>query len=167
MSEKTELILIAAVASNGVIGLDNTLPWRLRADLAHFKAHTSGHPVIMGRKTWESLGRPLPKRRNIVITRNPDYIASGAEVFVSPQQAVVASNNQSGPVFVIGGADLYRQLIAGADRLLITEVHASMAGDAFFPDIAPDLFTEVSREHHPADSDNDHAFDFVEYQRRL
>lgn len=166
MNTHAGIILIAAVAQNGAIGLDNALPWRLRADLLRFKALTSGHPIIMGRKTWESLGRPLPNRRNIVITRNPDYVANGAEVFTTSQAALDASTNPTDPVFVIGGAELYGQLIATADRLLITEVHANIDGDAFFPAIDPDTFVEVSRESHPADSDNEYPFDFVEYRRR-
>ena len=120
MSGKTEIILIAAVAENGVIGRDNALPWRLKADLAHFKATTSGHPVLMGRKTWESLGRPLPGRRNLVVTRDPAYSASGAEVFVSPEAALAAAGATK--VFVIGGAEIYRQLLGRADVLMLTEV---------------------------------------------
>lgn len=165
MSMGVEIVLIAAVARNGVIGRDNALPWRLKADLAHFKAHTSGYPIVMGRKTWESLGRPLPNRRNIVVTRNPGYAATGAEVFASPGAAIAAAA-EAGKVFVIGGAELYRQLIAHADRLLITEVWADIGGDAHFPDIDLQQFEETRRESHDADADNQYSFDFVEYQRR-
>ena len=164
MSAPLDIVLIAAVARNGVIGRDNTLPWRLKADLAHFKAHTSGHPIIMGRKTWDSLGRPLPKRRNMVVTRNTGLDTPGAEVFSSPQAALGAL--ESGTVFIIGGADLYRQCIGQANRLLITEVMADIDGDACFPDIDPELFEETGRDSHKADADNEYSFDFVEYQRR-
>lgn len=158
-----QVVLIAAVARNGVIGRDNTLPWRLKADLAHFKATTTGYPVLMGRKTWESLGRPLPGRRNLVITRNEDYAAAGAEVFTSPEEAVEAAGSQQ--VFVIGGAELYRQLLDRADALILTEVQAEPEGDAHFPAFDRARFIETKREHHPADADNEHPFDFVEYRR--
>ena len=166
MSEQTEIVIIAAVARNGVIGRDNALPWRLKADLAHFKAHTSGHPIVMGRKTWESLGRPLPNRRNLVVTRNAGFDAPGAEVFASPQAALSALDS-AGRVFIIGGAELYRQFIERADRLLITEVWADIGGDAHFPDIDPKLFEETRRESFEADAENEYSFDFVEYRRRV
>lgn len=164
MSKKAQVILVAARARNGVIGRDNELPWRLRADLAHFKRVTMGHPIVMGRKTWESLGRPLPGRRNMVVTRNAAYVAEGAEVFTSPQAAVAAANTDA--VYVIGGAELYRQLLTSADRLVLTEVDADVDGDAHFPDFDPAQFIEVSREAHRADADNEHDYAFVEYRRR-
>lgn len=163
MNGKAEIILIAAVAENGVIGRDNALPWRLKADLAHFKAATSGHPVLMGRKTWESLGRPLPGRRNLVVTRDSAYSASGAEVFASPEAALAAAGDAR--VFVIGGAEIYRQLLARADALMLTEVHARVDGDARFPDFDRSQFVETSRIPHAADADNEFAFAFVEYRR--
>ncbi|NMG76827.1 dihydrofolate reductase [Aromatoleum diolicum] len=164
-SRGAEVILIAAVATNGVIGRENTLPWRLKADLAHFKATTSGHPVLMGRKTWESLGRPLPGRRNLIVTRDPGYAAPGAEVFNSPEAALQAAG--SGKVFVIGGAEIYRQLLDRADALILTEVHADVAGDAAFPDFSRTRFVEIRREAHCADAYNEFPFDFVEYRRRV
>lgn len=163
MTSRPEIILIAAVAENGVIGRDNTLPWRLKADLAHFKATTSGHPVLMGRKTWESLGRPLPGRRNMVVTRDPGYSAAGAEVFTSPGAAIAAVGG--GKVFVIGGAEIYRQLLDRADALILTEVHAEVDGDAQFPDFDRTRFVEYARSTHAADVSNEFAFDFVEYRR--
>ena len=165
MSGKTEIILIAAVAENGVIGRDNALPWRLKADLAHFKATTSGHPVLMGRKTWESLGRPLPGRRNLVVTRDPAYSASGAEVFVSPEAALAAAGATK--VFVIGGAEIYRQLLGRADVLMLTEVCAHVDGDARFPDFDRSQFVEKTRTPHAADADNEFPFAFVEYRRQI
>ena len=164
MSEgRPEIILIAAVARNGVIGRDNGLPWRLKADLRHFRATTLGHPVLMGRKTWESLARPLPGRRNLVLSRDADYRAAGAEVFATPDAALRAAASEK--VFVIGGAELYRQLLDRANALMLTEVHAEPEGDAHFPAITPGRFVEAWRETHCADADNDFPFDFVEYRR--
>ncbi|QID18906.1 type 3 dihydrofolate reductase [Nitrogeniibacter mangrovi] len=162
--KQPQLILIAAVARNGVIGRENTLPWRLKADLAHFKRTTLGSPVIMGRKTWESLGRPLPGRLNIVVSRNSGYDAPGATV-VSSIDAALAACSPAEQVFLIGGAQLYAQSIARADRLILTEVDARIEGDAHFPPVDPATFREVSRQHLPADADNDYAMDFVEYER--
>lgn len=159
------LILIAAVARNGVIGRDNGLPWRLKADLKHFRATTMGHPILMGRKTWESLGRPLPGRRNLVLSRHPDLPAPGAEVFADLDSALQAAHDAE-RVFVIGGADLYRQTLGRADGLLITEVWADVDGDAHFPDVDWMHFEEVARTSGSADSDNDFDYDFVEYRRR-
>lgn len=164
MSNRPEITLIAAVARNGVIGRENTLPWRLKADLAHFKRSTLGHPIVMGRKTWESLGRPLPGRRNLVVTRNARYVAEGAEVFTDPQAAIAAAGADT--VYVIGGAELYRQLLDQADRLVLTEVAADVEGDAHFPGFDRSAFEEVAREAHTADTDNEHDYAFVEYRRR-
>lgn len=165
MSKLPEVVLIAAVARNGVIGRDNALPWRLKADLAHFKAHTSGHPIIMGRKTWASLGRALPNRRNLVVTRHPGFVAPGAEVVASPEAALAAVAGAP-KVFVIGGGELYRAFIDDADCLLITEVRAEVAGDSYFPEIDPQCFEQTRRVPHKADADNEYGFEFVEYRRR-
>jgi len=165
MNTRPEITIIAAVARNGVIGRDNGLPWRLKADLQRFRALTMGHPLLMGRKTWESLGRPLPGRRNIVISRNPNFQADGAEVFPSAAAALEAVGGDA-KVFVIGGADVYRQLMPCADRLMLTEVWAEVDGDAHFPPIDSMQFIEERREAHDADADNEHDFDFVEYRRR-
>lgn len=166
MKTGPEIILIAAVARNGTIGRDNALPWRLKADLLHFKATTSGYPILMGRKTWDSLGRPLPGRRNLVVTRDRDFPAPpGVEVFSEPDAALAAVASME-KVFVIGGAQLYRQMLERADRLVLTEVHASIDGDTRFPEFDRDRFEEIGRESHHADADNDHDFDFVEYRRR-
>lgn len=165
MSGRPEVVIIAAVARNRVIGRDNGLPWRLKADLLHFRALTLGHPLLMGRKTWESLGRPLPGRRNMVISRDLDLRANGAEVFSSAEAALAAvADNER--VFVIGGADVYRQLMTSADVLVLTEVWADVEGDAHFPPIDSMEFIEERRERHEADSDNEYDFDFVEYRRR-
>lgn len=164
MSTKPQIVFVVAVARNGVIGRDNGLPWRLKSDLAHFKRTTLGHPILMGRKTWESLGRPLPGRRNMVVTRNGDYKAEGAEVFTDPQAAIAAAGADA--VHVIGGADLYRHLLDQVDRLVLTEVDADVEGDAHFPDFDRQQFIELSRETHQADADNQYDYAFVEYRRR-
>jgi dihydrofolate reductase len=161
---RPEIILIAAVARNGIIGRDNALPWRLKADLTHFRAVTMGNPVLMGRKTWESLAKPLPGRRNLVLTRQPGYQAQGAEVFVSLDEALVAIEDAA-RVFVIGGAEIYRILLQKADILLLSEVAADVAGDACFPDFDRTQFRETSRTTHIADADNEYTVDFVKYQR--
>ncbi|KON82213.1 dihydrofolate reductase [Azoarcus sp. PA01] len=163
-ASKGQVIIIAATARNGVIGRDNQLPWRLKADLARFKETTIGHPVLMGRKTWESLRRPLPARRNLVVTHDRSYSAAGAEVFPDPEAALEVARDET--VFVIGGAELYRRLLDRADALLITEVHADVAGDAHFPAFDRGDFDEVRRERHDADAHNEFSFDFVEYRRK-
>lgn len=159
-----EIVLIAAVATNGAIGKDNALPWRLKADLAHFKATTLGYPIVMGRKTWESLGRPLPGRTNIVISRDRDYSAPGARVVDSVAAAIAACADRE-RLFVIGGAQIYALALPLADRLLLTEVDASIEGDAFFPSFDRSAFAEIGRRHQARDADNDHAADFVDYRR--
>jgi len=158
------LTLIAAVARNGVIGVDNRLPWHLPADLKHFKALTTGHTVIMGRKTWESLPekfRPLPGRRNIVVTRNAGYQAEGAVVATSLHAAIEAA--ESGEAFVIGGAQLYATAMALANRLQLTEIDAAFEGDTFFPEIDRRQWQEAARETHRDETGPGYAF--VTYQR--
>ena len=164
----TQLTLIAAVARNGVIGIDNRLPWHLPADLRHFKALTSGHAVIMGRKTWESLPakfRPLPGRRNIVVTRDAGYRAEGAVVALSLSAALAAAGEGEGDgeAFLIGGAELYATALPLADRLQLTEIDASFEGDTWFPAIDPGLWHEVARQAHRGDEGFDYAF--VTYER--
>jgi dihydrofolate reductase len=160
----TLLTLIAAVARNGVIGIGNRLPWHLPADLKHFKALTTGHTVIMGRKTWESLPakfRPLPGRRNIVVTRNAGYQAEGAVVTNSLPAALAAA--ESGEAFVIGGAELYVAAMPLANRLQLTEIEASIEGDTWFPAIDHRQWQEVARETHRDEAGLNYAF--VTYQR--
>lgn len=157
-----QLSLIVAYAQNHVIGRDNTLPWKLPSDLAHFKRTTLGHPVIMGRKTWESLGRPLPGRRNIVITRNPQYEATGAQCVTSLAQAleVVQDVEQA---FVIGGAQIYQEALPFAQQVIATEVLADIQGDAFFAPLDKTRWTEISRTHHLPE--NGLSFDVVHYAK--
>jgi dihydrofolate reductase len=167
MTKTPEIVIVAALARNGVIGRDNGLPWRLKADLQHFRALTMGYPILMGRNTWVSLGRPLPGRRNMVVTRDPELQADGAEVFNSPEAAIAAAalaDNER--LFVIGGAQLYSSLLPQADRLVLTEVWADVEGDAHFPMLDRDDFIEERRDPRQADADNEFDFDFVEYRRR-
>lgn len=164
MSAKPVLTVIAAVARNGVIGIDNRLPWHLPADLMHFKALTLNHAVIMGRKTWESLPakfRPLPGRRNIVVTRNRAYSADGAAIADSLPAAIAAVG--SGEAFVIGGAELYSAALPLADCLQLTEIDAAFEGDTRFPAIDPTRWQEETREMHADDAGL--AYAFVTYRR--
>lgn len=156
--------LIVAVARNGVIGINNGLPWRLPEDLKRFKALTSGHPIIMGRKTFESLGRPLPNRRNIVISRNPDCVFAGAEVFASLGDALGACAGTE-KAFVIGGGEIYRQALVLVDELQITEVDLAPEGDAFFPVIDAEVWQEVAREAQ-VDAASGVHYAFVTYRKR-
>jgi len=156
------LALIAAVANNGVIGANNTLPWRLPADLARFKALTLGHTVVMGRRTWESLGRPLPGRQNVVVTRKVDFEAAGAQVAHSFDEALAIAAMPP-PVFCIGGADLFAEAMARADVLYMTEIDREFAGDVHFPHLDRSRWREVERE--AAMSAEGWAYAFVTYER--
>jgi dihydrofolate reductase len=156
--------LIAAVAENGVIGQENKLPWHLPADLKHFKAMTLGKPVLMGRKTWESLGRPLPGRHNIVITRQVGYkVPAGVTVAASLEKALTLAG-QEAEVMVIGGAQIYRQALPLADKVYLTRVALSPTGDTFFPDLDPTLWHRIAGENHPA-RDKSPAFAFETWER--
>ncbi|GJG96494.1 dihydrofolate reductase [Cupriavidus pauculus] len=159
----TLLTLIVARARNGVIGRDNTLPWRLPEDLQHFKRTTLGAPIVMGRKTWDSIGRPLPGRRNIVVSRNRGLKLEGAEVVGSLEDAqrLCVGVEQ---VFLIGGAQLYAEALPSADRLIVTEIDADVPGDAFFPAVDRSTWMEVSRETHHSES-NGFDYAFVTYER--
>ncbi len=165
MSEDRPLIsLVVAVAENGVIGSRGRLPWHLPADLRHFRKLTMGKPVVMGRKTFESIGRPLPGRRNIVITRQPDWCPAGVSVAHSFEEAV----RLAGPVpevMVIGGAQVYAEALPQAQRIHLTRVHARPAGDTRFPDIDDGQWEETASRHHPAEGDRP-ACTFVTLERR-
>ncbi|WP_282339311.1 dihydrofolate reductase [Pseudomonas sp. PS02288] len=152
------LALIAALAQNRVIGLDNKMPWHLPADLRHFKAMTLGKPVIMGRKTWDSLGRPLPGRLNLVVSRQPNLLLDGAEVFPTLEQALLraeqwAREQGADELMLIGGAQLYGQALDQADRLYLTRIAASPEGDAFFPAFDEAQWACISSVEHPADGE--------------
>ncbi|MEM7639161.1 MAG: dihydrofolate reductase [Pseudomonadota bacterium] len=164
MSTDVKLCLIAARAKNGVIGKDNDLPWRLSDDLKHFKSVTKGCPVIMGRKTWESLPRrPLPGRDNIVLSRDGQYAAPEARVFTATQAAIetaraLARATGKSEVFITGGSAIYAATLPVADRLYITEVDTTIEGDATFPDFDESEFRETESRHVPAGEKNQFAF---------
>ena len=150
------------MSSNRVIGVNNTLPWHLSEDLKHFKSLTTGHTIIMGRKTYESIGRPLPNRRNIVISRNKEASYEGAEVVHSIENAFSISRNDN-EVFVIGGSNIYQQALSLVDHLYITEIKKSFSGDAYFPEINKQIWIESSREDHITNDGLE--FSFVKYQK--
>ena len=159
------LTLIAAVADNGVIGRDGDLPWRLPEDLKRFRRLTTGNTVLMGRKTWVSLGRPLPDRANWVLTRDAAFTApEGVRVFRDLAAALAAP--PQGELLVIGGAELYRQALPQAGRLELTRVHATVPGDTFFPEIDAAQWRETAHEDRPADERHAHAYSFVTLERR-
>ncbi len=162
------LTLIVAAAENNAIGLNGHLPWRLPADLQWFKRHTLGHPVVMGRKSWDSLGRALPGRTNLVVSRQPGLALPGAHVFADVDSALAfARDLDGGEIFGLGGGEIYRLLLPQADRILLTRVHATVAGDAFFPELNPAEWREVSREEHAADKQHAYAFTFLDLRRKL
>jgi len=162
---RPSLEFVVAATRNGVIGRDNGLPWHLPADLAHFKRVTLGHPILMGRRTWDSIGRPLPGRQNIVLTRDPAFRATGAAVVHSLAEARAAAGDAP-RLMVIGGAELYRACLAEADVLHLTEIDAEIEGDARFPPWRREDWDEVSREAHPADERHAYGYSFVTLRRR-
>lgn len=159
-----KISLIVAMDSNGVIGSDNGLPWHLPADLQHFKRTTMGKPILMGRKTWESLGRPLPGRTNIVITHDSGYQAAGCVVVNSIDAALQAAGEQD-EVMVIGGAEFYRQVLPRADTLYLTRIHETFSGDTFFPELNEADWREVERSDQAADEKNPHDYSFIRLDR--
>ena len=158
------LSIVVAVSRNHVIGADNALPWYLPADLRHFKQLTLGHTVVMGRRTFESilvkLGHPLPDRHSVVVTRDINYRYDKVQIV----HDVYSLTELADDIFVIGGAQIYRQTMAMADRIYVTEIHADIQGDTVFPEIGPE-WREVSREKHSADDKNPYDYDFVVYER--
>jgi dihydrofolate reductase len=163
-----KLTIVVAVANNGVIGHNNTLPWHLPADLRHFKITTMGKPILMGRKTHESIGRALPGRLNIVLTTQHDYVAEGCRVVRSIDEAIGIVESEGGDeVMVIGGAKLYEEALPRADRIHLTRVHADIAGDTWFPELEASDWTEIASEQRQADTDNAHACTFVTLVRRV
>lgn len=160
------LALVVALADNGCIGRDGDLPWRLPDDLKRFKQLTLGNPIIMGRKTWESIGRPLPGRLNIVVTRQRGYAAEGCIVVGSLDEAQqVAASSGAALASIIGGAELYALALPCCDLLHLTRVHAEVEGDTFFPPIDWKHFHLVESEAHPADEKHAYAFTFETWQR--
>jgi len=164
------LVLVAAVAENDVIGRDNAMPWRLKSDMQHFAALTRGKPVIMGRKTFGSIGKPLKDRTNIVVSRAHDFTAAGIVVVPSVEAALLVARGDAlrrgaDIIAVIGGGDIYAQTLSTADRLVITRVHARPEGDARFPAIDPNVWREIDRREHPCGPDDDAAVTFLTFER--
>ena len=168
---RPQIVLIVAIAENGVIGADGAMPWRLKSDMARFRALTSGKPVVMGRKTFVSIGRPLPGRTNIVVTRDQGFRAAGAVVTHSFTDAKAIATGDAlrrfaTEIAIIGGAEIYAQWMACADRLEITEVHARPDGDTRFAAIAASEWEEVARVRNPAGPDDSADFSYVTFRRR-
>lgn len=166
-----DIVFVVAMADNRVIGHNGDMPWHVRSDLKRFKALTWGKPMIMGRKTWKSIGKALPGRESIVVTRDPGFAAEGAHVVHSVECAVerarqLAVELRSDEITVIGGGDIFAQLLPQAHRIHVTEIHAAPGGDAFFPELDPGQWVEESRARHDAGDADDHAFDFVTYVPR-
>ncbi len=153
----SDLTIIVAASMNNVIGLDNKLPWKIKEDLQRFKALTMGHPIIMGRKTYESIGKPLPGRENIVLTNNPQYENNGITIYNSLEEAQRAVAEQD--AFIIGGAQIYREGMNFATRIELTRVHKVIPGDTFFPEIDPEIWKETKK-----DFKGDYSF--ISYMRR-
>ena len=168
--QKVKLVLIAAIGQNGVIGVEGGLPWRLSSDLKRFKQITMGKPIIMGRKTYESIGKPLPGRLNIVVTRNPEFEAEGVEIVSGIEDGIAlamqhAKINDAYEICVIGGGEIYSKTIDSADRLYITHVHVSPDGDTNFPEIAEDYWQITHMEDIPAGENDVAATRFAVYDR--
>ena len=162
----TDLSLIVAMDDNHLIGNKNDLPWQLPADLAFFKRTTMGKPIIMGRKTFVSIGRPLPGRRNIVVTRDPGFEAAGCEI-TNGVEAALSLCSDAGEAMLIGGASLYQQTIDQASQLYITRIHHSFEGDTWFPEFDMNSWKQASREDHEADHNNSYAYSFLKFVREF
>jgi len=156
--------IIVAASTNNVIGVQGDLPWKLSDDLKRFKQLTMGKPIVMGRLTWESIGRPLPGRRNIVVTRTEDYAAEGCDVVASPAAALAKAGDAS-EIMIIGGSQIYELFLPKAGRLYMTRVHADIAGDAYFPELDEQDWQLLESEAHEASAANDYAFEFRTYER--
>ena len=166
------ILLVAAIAQNGVIGRGNALPWRLKSDMQHFRALTMGKPVVMGRKTYLSIGKPLQGRTTIVVSRDRDFTAPGVVVAPSLDAALTtargdALRRNTDTIVVAGGAEIYAQAMPLATQLAITHVHKQIDGDAYFPVIDPNAWRESARSEHQAAADDEAAFAFVTYQRAI
>lgn len=159
-----KISLIVAMATNRIIGSNQQIPWHLSADLKKFKQITMGHPILMGRKTHESIGKALPGRRNLIISRNKGYQAEGCEVFNDIQQAITRCKNAQ-ELFVIGGASFYEAMLPHADFIYLTEIHQTFTGDTFFPRINPDQWQEITREDINNDIQVNFSYSFVKLQR--
>ena len=161
---KPRVSLIVAMARNRVIGINNTLPWHLPADLKHFKALTMGHHIVMGRKTYESIGKPLPGRTSVVVTRNRELKIDGCVMSGSLQEAIAACGSDE-EIFIVGGAEIFEQALSLTDTLYVTEIQQDIAGDTHFPVFDKKRWREVSREHHSQEIPQPLEYHFVTYQR--
>ncbi len=159
---KPLISIIVAMANNRVIGKDNDMPWHLPADLKHFKSVTLGKPIIMGRKTYESIGRPLPGRQNIIVSRNSDYHIEGCDVVNSLEKAIELVKDVE-EVMIIGGGKLYAQALTSADRLYLTFIDLDVDGDTQFPDYSTLDLREIKRERHARDENNPYDYEFVDF----
>jgi len=157
--------IVVAISENNAIGKNNQLLWHLPADLKHFKEITTGHPILMGRKTYDSIGRPLPNRRNIVITRQQELVIPGVEIVNSIAEAISLCAQEK-EVFIIGGAEIYKSAIAFTNRIYLTIVHQHYEADAFFPALVLDEWQEIHQEYHPADEKNSVAYTFSTLERK-
>lgn len=162
---RPRLAILAAVAVNRVIGRDNMLPWHLPADLKHFKALTMGQIVVMGRRTFDSIGRPLPGRVNVVLTRQPDLQLPGVEIAASMEAVLDRFRGDARTIFIIGGAELFQQTLPDCDRLYLTEIEQAFSGDTFFPEFDRDDWREISRETHQ-DASTGLTYHFVVLDRK-
>lgn len=160
------IAIVVAVAENNVIGKDNQLIWHLPSDLKHFKNITMGHPMLMGRKTYESIGKPLPGRTTIIITRQPDFNAEGCIVVNSIQEAISEAKQLDEQAYLIGGAEIYRQALDVTDTIYLTRIYHSFEGDTFFPEIKEDEWQKVSEEHHEPDEKNRYPYSFIKLERK-
>lgn len=158
--------MVVAIAENHAIGKDNQLLWHLPKDLKHFKQITAGHTIIMGRKTFDSMGKPLPNRRNIVITRNKELELPGAEVVGSVQEALALCASDEEEVYIIGGGEIYKMAMPLTDKIYLTVVQHSFDGDAFFPEIEPGEWKETASESHSPDEKHQYGFTFSTLERR-
>ena len=165
MGRAPTISLIVAAATNGVIGSEGELPWHLPDDLRNFKRLTTGKPIVMGRKTHESIGRPLPERRNVVITRDPGYEAAGCDIVSSPEAAMDLLHG-AGEVMVIGGGQVYAAFLPLADRIYFTRVHAEIDGDVMFPELDENQWALRASDAHDADDEHRYAFDVMLFERR-
>lgn len=159
--------LVVAKSDNNVIGHDNQLIWHLPNDWKHFKEITTGHPIIMGRKTFESIGRALPNRTNIIITRNKNYSIENTKVAHSLNEAIEIAKKIDEDIFIIGGGKIYEQALDLVDILEVTEVHENFEGDTYFPEIDLNVWKEISRIKHHKDEKNKFDYSFVRYERKL
>ena len=161
----SRISIISAMASNRAIGIRNTLPWQLPEDLKHFKALTMGHHIVMGRKTYDSIGKPLPGRDTVIVTRNADYAVPGCLAVNSLDAALTVSHGDA-EVFFVGGAELYRQALPIAHRIYLTEIQRVFDGDAFFPEFDIRQWNETSRDKHRTEGPNGFEYHFVVYDRK-